>query len=84
MVGLVVLAGAIAAIWMSFQRLRARNAITDDAVQWPFDGGELRSLMSRVVAEQAERISSIQDADGRNRARAFLDYYERRRQSVAS
>jgi hypothetical protein len=75
-----LLAGGLAAL----QRRRNGRLGADSAVQWPFDRAELRSLMDRVVAEQRERINSIEDVAGRGRAQAFLEYYERRRQAVAS
>ena len=81
-----VLAGAalIAGCLAVLQRRRSGRLGADGAVQWPFDGAELRSLMDRVVAEQRERINSIDDVAGKRRAQAFLEYYERRRQAVAS
>ena len=76
----VLIAGGLAVL----DRRRSGRMGADDAVQWPFDRAELRALMDRVVAEQLERINAIEDVAGRGRAQAFLDYYERRRQAVAS
>lgn len=81
---MIALATALAAGWFVVQLKRNGTSDASDVVQWPFDTDELRALMSRVVAEQAERVSSIQDDAGRNRAQAFLDYYERRRRAVTS
>ena len=46
--------------------------------QWDFDRDELRGLMDRVLDEQRERVSQL-DGPQRERAQAFLEYYERRR-----
>ena len=84
MVGILAVAALVAGGVAVFQRRRSGRMGADGAVQWPFDRAELRSLMDRVVAEQRERINSIEDVAGRGRAQAFLEYYERRRQAVAS
>jgi hypothetical protein len=81
---LAAISGMIVCVRMFAQRRRGSVLSERDAVQWPFDPAELRSLMSNVVAEQRERIASIDDLAGRDRARAFLDYYERRRQAAVS
>lgn len=70
--------------WALRQRRNSSGLGEHDAVQWPFDPAELRSLMSNVVSEQRARTASIEDKAGRDRAQAFLDYYERRRQMAAS
>jgi hypothetical protein len=75
---------ALVAGGLAVSQRRAGRSGQNEAVQWPFDRAELRSLMDKVVAEQRERVSSIDDVAGRNRAQAFLEYYERRRQAVAS
>jgi hypothetical protein len=82
--GLFAVAGLVAGGWALLQLKRETPTAELGAVQWPFDTGELRSLMSRVVAEQRDRINAIDDEAGRDRARSFLAYYERRRQAVAS
>ncbi len=84
MLGLVALAVLVGGGWTWLQRRSAKQLGEHDAVQWPFDTAELRSLMDRVITEQRERVSSTEDIAGRNRAQAFLEYYERRRQAVAS
>jgi hypothetical protein len=84
MLGGLAVAALVAGSREVFQRLRSGQMGAHETVQWPFDRAELRSLMDRVVAEQRERINSIEDVAGKNRAQAFLDYYERRRQAVAS
>lgn len=83
-VGMIALAGLVAGAWAFLQRRGSGRLGEHDAIQWPFDAGELRSLMSKVVAEQRDRVNSIEDAGGRGRAQAFLDYYERRRQAAAT
>ncbi|MDQ3547840.1 MAG: hypothetical protein M3439_03385 [Chloroflexota bacterium] len=83
-VSLVAIAGLVAAVWAFVQRRGSGRPGEHDAVQWPFEKDELRSLMNRVVIEQRERINAIEDASGRARAHSFLDYYERRRQATAS
>jgi hypothetical protein len=84
MISLIAVCALAAGGWAWFQRRRGGQLGEHDAVQWPFDRAELRSLMTRVVAEQRERVNAIEDTAGRNRAQAFLEYYERRRQAVAS
>jgi regulator of sirC expression with transglutaminase-like and TPR domain len=81
---LAAISAVIAGGWLFTQRRRGGTLSGHEAVQWPFDPTELRSLMANVVAEQRERIASIDDSAGRDRAQAFLDYYERRRQAAAS
>jgi hypothetical protein len=83
-VGMLALAALAAGGLALFRRRGRGQAGEHDAVQWPFETDELRSLMSRVVAEQRDRINTIEDAAGRGRAQAFLEYYERRRQAAAS
>lgn len=83
-VGLIALAGLAAGAWALAQRRGVGRLGEQTAIQWPFETNDLRSLMSRVVAEQRERISTIEDAAGRARAQSFLEYYERRRQAAAS
>lgn len=46
--------------------------------QWPFDGGELNSLMGRVVAEQRTIVANAETPAERDRAAAFQRYYEGR------
>lgn len=83
-VSLVAIAGLVAAASAVIQRRGSGRLGDDHAVQWPFDAGELRSLMSRVITEQRERTDAIEDPAGRARAQSFLDYYERRRPAAAS
>lgn len=83
-IGLIALIALAAGGWALIQRRNSGRPGEHDAVQWPFDADELRSLMSRVVEEQRERINTIEDAVGRSRAQSFLEYYERRRQAAAS
>ena len=84
LIGMLALLGLAGGGWAWLQRRNSGRLGEHDAVQWPFDGAELRSLMAGVVAEQRERVSAIEDIAGRNRAQAFLEYYERRRQEIAS
>ena len=53
-----------------------------DAVQWPFDRDELGQLMDGVIDSQDQIIAEAPDPASRSRARAFRDYYERRRAAV--
>lgn len=84
LMGIVAIAGIFAGAKALLNRRGARGDAESAAVQWPFDSGELRTLMDRVIDEQRDRISSIEDAAGRARARSFLEYYERRRQAAVS
>jgi hypothetical protein len=79
----LVIAGLAGSGWAFLQRRGGGKPGEHDAVQWPFDPTELRTLMDDVVNEQRARIASIGDASGRDRAKAFLDYYERRRQAAS-
>jgi hypothetical protein len=49
------------------------------AKQWPFDSGELRTLMGRVAADQQAIIANAETPEERTRAEAFARYYEGRR-----
>ena len=84
MIGVLAVAGLAAGGWTWLQRRDRRQRGAHDPVQWPFDIDELRALMTRVVSEQQDRVSAIEDQAGRDRAQAFLEYYERRRQAIAS
>lgn len=53
-----------------------------DAVQWPFDHDELGQLMDQVIDSQDRIIDEAPDPGSRSRARAFRDYYQRRRAAV--
>jgi hypothetical protein len=46
--------------------------------QWPFDGGELNSLMGRVIGEQRTIVANAETPAERERAAAFQRYYEGR------
>ena len=83
MIGIVSLLALAAGVTM-LKRRGGSQFGEHDAVQWPFDQAELRALMDRVIAEQRDRVSAIDDMAGRDRAQAFLDYYERRRRAIAS
>ena len=83
MLGTIAFAGIVGGVWFLSRRGSVGLQDEGDAVQWPFDKDELRTLMSSVVAGQHERINSIEDAAGRERATAFLEYYERRRQAAS-
>ena len=77
-------AAAVAALaWRPEVRAAlARLAGQEDAPtaqQWPFDQGELRTLMDRVVAGQRDIVAQTESASERVRAEAFRRYYEGRR-----
>ena len=82
---LLLVAGAAAGLFLGRRQLgEALGRLTGrdeepPARQWPFERDELHGLMDRVIAEQRERVSQIEEAPQRARAQAFLDYYERRR-----
>lgn len=46
--------------------------------QWPFDGGELQSLMGNVVSAQQSIVTNAETPAERERAAAFQRYYEGR------
>lgn len=81
--GLIAVAALAAGGWALLRQRGTGRPGADDAVQWPFDKHELRALMSRVVNEQRELISTMENAAGRVRAQSFLEYYERRRQAAS-
>ena len=58
------------------------DALEPDAVQWPFDRDELGQLMDGVIDSQDQIIAEAPDPASGSRARAFRDYYERRRAAV--
>lgn len=83
-IGLGVLTGIAGVAALSREQIVAavsRVAGRDEtpiAKQWPFDGGELRSLMGRVVAEQQAIVADAESPAERERAAAFQRYYEGR------
>jgi len=84
-VGLGVAAGVAGAAVLGREQLAAvasRAAGRDDAPikkQWDFDGGELQTLMDRVVTEQQSIVAAAETPAKHERAAAFQKYYERRR-----
>lgn len=85
MVGLGIAAGAGAAAVLGRRQiaaalgLGAAGAKESQPQQWPFDGGELRTLMDRTLEEQRAIVAEAPDTDSRARAEAFARYYEGRR-----
>lgn len=89
LVGLAVAAGVTGAAVLGRERigsalgLGAGEAAEPQAQQWPFDGGELRGLMDRVVDNQRAIVAGAESPDQRERAEGFLKYYEGRRAAVS-
>jgi hypothetical protein len=81
MIAVGVFAG-LAAMALGMNSRKRDDAPTDEERQWPFDRQELRSLMSRVTAEQRSRVEQLEPGPMRDRATAFLRYYERRHAAV--
>lgn len=79
-VGLAIAVGAVgaAALGVTLRRVLGAGAELP-ARQWPFDREELGALMGRTIAEQRAIVDRATREDERERARAFLDYYEGRR-----
>ena len=90
LIGLAVAAGVTSVAILgrerigSALRLGAGEAAELQAQQWPFDGGELRGLMDRVVADQRAIIAGAENPGQRERAATFLKYYEGRRAAAVS
>jgi hypothetical protein len=87
LIGLVILAGAVIGLALGRRqlgtivgRLTGKEAQPTER-QWDFDQDELRGLMDRVLDEQRQRVSQLEGPQ-RERAQAFLEYYERRRAAV--
>jgi hypothetical protein len=84
-IGLGVAAGVAGAAVLGREQLAAvasRATGRDDAPikkQWDFDGGELQTLMDRVVTEQQSIVAAAETPAERERAAAFQKYYEGRR-----
>ncbi len=84
-VGLGVAAGVAGAAVLGREQLAAvasRATGRDDTPikkQWDFDGGELQTLMDRVVTEQQAIVAAAETPAERERAAAFQKYYEERR-----
>ena len=84
-IGLGVVAGVAGAAVLGREQIAAvasRAAGRDDAPiekQWAFDGGELRTLMDRVVTDQQAIAAAADTPAERERAAAFQKYYEGRR-----
>lgn len=80
--GVVVGLAGIAALGRErIVALASRLSGGDDAPiekQWPFDSGELHSLMGRVVDEQRTIVANAESPAERERAAAFQRYYEGR------
>lgn len=85
MIGLGVAAGVAGAAALGREQLVAAASratgreATSIAKQWEFDGGELRTLMDRVVAKQQSIVAAAETPAERERAAAFQQYYEGRR-----
>lgn len=83
-VGLGIVVGLAGIVALGRERIAAlgsRLAGREDTPiekQWPFDGGELQSLMGRVVAEQRSIVANAETPAERERAAAFQRYYEGR------
>ena len=83
-IGLGVAAGVAGAAVLGREQLVAavtRATGRDDTPiekQWEFDGGELRTLMERVVTEQQSIVAAAETPAERERAAAFQKYYEGR------
>jgi len=89
-VGLAVAAGVTGAAVLGRDRigsalgLGAGAAAAPQAQQWPFEGGELRGLMDRVVDNQRAIVAGAEGPGRRERAEAFLRYYQGRRAAAGS
>lgn len=82
--GILIGAAAAAiggAVWLVVGKLR-RVEEGEQEKQWPFDLDELRGLMDTVIEQQQEIIDGL-DGRSRDRARSFLDYYQRRRAAAS-
>lgn len=80
-VGLVALAGLAGTALVGWRRSGARDAA--QSRQWPFDRTELAALMDRIIADQRERVAALPAGPARDRAAAFLAYYQGRRAVVS-
>ena len=84
-IGLTVAGGAAGAAILGRRRIagvlgRGSEAPAEpEAVQWPFEQNELRTLMGHIVDDQREIVAGLEDAEARARAQRFLEYYEGRR-----
>ena len=88
-VGLAVAAGVTGAAVLGRDRIGSAlglgvgAAAEPQAQQWPFDAGELRGLMDRVLDRQRAIVAGGESPAQRERAEAFLKYYEGRRAAVS-
>ena len=87
LIGVILLAGAAIGLALGRRqlgtivgRITGKEELPTER-QWDFDRDELRGLMDRVLDEQRERVSQL-EGPPRERAQAFLEYYERRRAAV--
>ena len=87
LIGVILLAGAAIGLALGRRqigalvgRITGKEELPTER-QWDFDREELRGLMDRVLDEQRERVSQLEGPQ-RERAQAFLEYYERRRAAV--
>ena len=81
---LIAMAALVGVLGTRFMRSRGATASAPAAVQWPFDGGELRTLMNGVLDEQDSIIATADDAETRGRAKQFRDYYQRRTEAATT
>ncbi|MDQ4045284.1 MAG: hypothetical protein M3173_07540 [Chloroflexota bacterium] len=81
-VGLITAILIVVAVVASKMIRRSPADQEPEPVQWPFEHDELAQLMDRVVESQDQIIQEAPDPESRARARAFRDYYERRRAAV--
>jgi hypothetical protein len=78
--GILLACGAVlGAVAFALARRGGQASDAEQPVQWPFDSGELSDLTDRVIAEQRELVADAPTPAARERAQAFLDYYEQRR-----
>lgn len=87
-IGVAALAGLAGTVLVGWRqrgvvarRLGDAGAATQPR-QWPFERADLAALMERVVADQRERVASLPAGPARDRAAAFLAYYQGRRAAV--
>ena len=84
LIGLGVVAGIVGLIVLGREQIAAMTgrltgrAEVPTEKQWPFDGGELQSLMGRIVSEQQAIVANAETPAERERAAAFQRYYEGR------
>jgi hypothetical protein len=77
-----LMAALVVVCWKRIGRRRS-GILVDSLRQWPFDRDELHARMDSVIQQQHEIIGQLENDAARERAEAFLRYYQHRRAAAS-